>query len=61
MGKLFDLERVVVDHPGPAQVAPDRLRADVVGRQAAEVAVVAAQQEIKADDLECRQGEAGLW
>eukprot|EP01136_Pigoraptor_vietnamica_P029142 Opistho-1_new@87099 len=58
VGELVDVERVVVDHPGPAQVAADRRAADVVIGRAAEAPVVAVQQEVEADDLQRRDDVA---
>jgi hypothetical protein len=58
--ELVDAERIVVDHPRPAQVALDRVPADVVVVRAAGRAVEIAQQQVERDDLERRDDDALL-
>ena len=59
MAELIDLVRVVVDHPGVAQIALDRPRRDrVVG--AVDPVVDPVQQELEADDLGRGDGVALL-
>src|SRR6185295_6510983 len=55
VAELVDAERVAVGDPAAAQVAADRIEADVVVVAAAEGMVEAVEQEIETEDFEGRQ------